>query len=226
MSLPTSITFQPTDLETIATATGRVAVIITPDGKLDQAARRANRLTKGALARLVASESFAKAKPGKVISLAWPTGMAAEALDVLVLARRVTPVEARKSGAALAKIKGDKALLVMTGNMNRAADLALGLALRDYRFEAHKSDAKNSVGDITIHHSRADEMDQTLPPMLAVAEGVRMTRDLVNEPANVLTTTEFAYRLDEMSSLGLKVEVLDEEQLEKLGMRKIGRAHV
>jgi len=221
MNRPTPITFQPTDIETIATATGRVAVIVTPDGKLDQGARRANRLTKGALVRLIESAAFAKAKPGKVISLAWPTGMAAEALDVLVLERRASVVEARKGGAALAKLKGDKALLVMTGNMTRAADLALGLVLRDYRFDAHKTKADEVSGDITIHHSRADEMGQALGPLLAVADGVMMTRDLINEPANVLTTTEFADRLAEMKSLGLKVEVLDEAQLEKLGMRTL-----
>jgi len=48
-----------------------------------------------------------------------------------------------------------------------------------------------------------------------------MTRDLTNEPANVLTTTEFADRLKEMESLGLKVEVLDDKALEKLGMRTL-----
>jgi leucyl aminopeptidase len=48
-----------------------------------------------------------------------------------------------------------------------------------------------------------------------------MTRDLVSEPANVLTTTEFANRLEEMSKLGLEVEVLDEDELEKLGMRTL-----
>ncbi len=224
MSQPTPITFQSIDIDTLATATGRVAVFVTPEGKLDHAARRANRLTKGVLARLIKSESFAKAKPGQVITLAWPTGMAAEALDVLVIARRLTAIEARKAGAALARAKGDKALLVMAGNMTRAADLALGLALRDYRFDAHKTDANdadNMAGDITIAHNRPDDMEQALAPGLAVAEGVRMTRDLVNEPANVLTTGEFADRLVEMQNLGLKVEVLEEDQLEKLGMRTL-----
>jgi leucyl aminopeptidase len=56
---------------------------------------------------------------------------------------------------------------------------------------------------------------------LAVAEGVCLTRDLVNEPANVLTTTEFAERLVAMTALGLKVEVLDEPALEALGMRAL-----
>jgi leucyl aminopeptidase len=221
MSQPTPITFQSVDFDLIATATGRVAVFVTPDGKLDQAARRANRLTKGALVRLVASDAFAKAKAGQVISLAWPAGMAAEALDVMVLEKRVAAVDARKAGAALAKSKGKKALLVMAGNMTRAAEMAQGMALRDYRFDAHKSAPADAIGDIAICHNRADEMELALAPLLAVAEGVRMTRDLVNEPANVLTTTEFADRLCEMKKLGLKVEVLDEDQLEKLGMRTL-----
>ncbi|WP_410219228.1 leucyl aminopeptidase [Paracoccus sp. (in: a-proteobacteria)] len=55
----------------------------------------------------------------------------------------------------------------------------------------------------------------------AVAEGVFFTRDLVNEPANVLTTTDFADRLKAMEEIGLTVEVLDEDQLRELGMRAL-----
>jgi leucyl aminopeptidase len=57
--------------------------------------------------------------------------------------------------------------------------------------------------------------------MLAVAEGAHMCRDLTNEPANILTTTNYAKRLKEMQALGLKVEVLDEDALAKLGMRTL-----
>jgi leucyl aminopeptidase len=56
---------------------------------------------------------------------------------------------------------------------------------------------------------------------MAVAEGVFLTRDLVNAPANVLTTTSFAERLEGLRDLGLEVEVLDEPALEKLGMRAL-----
>ena len=55
----------------------------------------------------------------------------------------------------------------------------------------------------------------------AVAEGVFFTRDLVNEPANVLTTTDFADRLKAMEEIGLTVEVLEEDQLAELGMRAL-----
>ena len=46
-------------------------------------------------------------------------------------------------------------------------------------------------------------------------------RDLVNEPANVLTTYDFAARLAAMQELGLEVEIIEEEDLEKLGMRTL-----
>lgn len=223
MTSLTPIRFEEIDLDKIAAAKGRVVVIVTPDGKLDQAARRANRLSKGAIMRFMESERFSKAKPGEVLTLEWPVGLAAEALDVLVLPRNASAVQARKAGAALGKLKGGKPVLVMAGSLKSAPNLALGLALRDYRFEAHKTadDAGKAPEPVVICHSNAAEMSAAADPLLAVAEGVHFTRDLVNEPANVLTTTEFANRLAEMTALGLEVEVLDEAELDKLGMRTL-----
>ena len=53
----------------------------------------------------------------------------------------------------------------------------------------------------------------------AIAEGVFYTRDLVSAPANVLTTQAFADSLTELRDLGVEVEVLEEADLERLGMR-------
>ena len=52
----------------------------------------------------------------------------------------------------------------------------------------------------------------------AVAEGVFFARDLVNDPANVLTTTSYGKRLEALSEHGLEVEVLEEDRLAELGM--------
>jgi len=224
MSSLTSFTFAETDLDTIATVSGRVVVFVTPDAKLDQAARRANRLTKGAIARLSESERFEKIKSGQVVTLEWPAGMAAEALDIVVLPRNASVQEARKAGAKLGKLKGSRTVQVMAGNMKHAANLALGMALRAYDFDTHKTAEENGEeqpGAVTLCHSRADEIAAEAAPLLAVAEGAHFTRDLVNEPANVLTTTEFAKRLSDLASLGLKVEILEEKDLEKLGMRTL-----
>jgi len=45
--------FSPVDLDALAGFEGRIAVLVANDGKLDAGARRINRLSKGALARLI-----------------------------------------------------------------------------------------------------------------------------------------------------------------------------
>jgi leucyl aminopeptidase len=55
-------------------------------------------------------------------------------------------------------------------------------------------------------------------PLRAVADGVRFTRDLVWEPANILYPAEFARRVRELESVGCEVEVLGEEEMRRLGM--------
>jgi leucyl aminopeptidase len=69
--------------------------------------------------------------------------------------------------------------------------------------------------------SKPDAAQEAYAPLMAIAEGAFMTRDLTNAPANVLTTTAFADQLAQMKSIGLKVEVLNEDDLAKLGMRTL-----
>ncbi len=217
-----SIRFIATDSLSLDEVTGQLAVCVTPEGVLGQSGRTLNRLTKGALKRFVEDDSFAKVKSGQVITLAWPTGLLVEALHVVVLPRRVSPIEARKAGAALAAAVGQKPVTMVAENMSKVAEFALGLALRSYAFDTHKTaETADAQGEITIAHNKPEEAEADATAGLAVAEGVHMTRDLVNEPANILTTTEFADRLDEMKALGLEVEVLEEAALEELGMRTL-----
>lgn len=217
----TPVVFTATDLDSIAGHEGRVAVIVTPEGKLEQSARRANRLTKGAVQRFVDSPGFEKVKAGQVTTFNWPVGLAAEALDVICLPRNHSVEEARKAGAALGKLRGGKAALIAADGARRVAEIAFGLAMRDYNFSAHKTDADATDTGVTVMCSKPDEADAAAVPLMAIADGTFMTRDLVNEPANVLTTTEFANRLADMRDLGLEVEVLEEAELEKLGMRTL-----
>jgi leucyl aminopeptidase len=130
---PASIQFKETDIDLLAEVEGRVALLVAPDGSLDKAARRVNRLTKGAVARLVEAKAEA-ASTGQTFSLAFPVGMKAESVDVVFLPRRCTDVEARKAGAALGKIRSGAALTICAGSQKRASQLALGVALRDYTY--------------------------------------------------------------------------------------------
>ena len=217
----TPISFTETNLDEIAAVTGRIAVVIDPTGSLSGAARRVGKLTKGALARLVEGDRFAKSKPGDMHSLSWPAGLAAEAVDVIHLPRRATVEEARKAGAALAKARGRADLLILAGNNRRTAEVAYGLAMRDYSFDDHKTDATPRAGSVRVMCTDPAQVETQAAPLLAVAEGVFLTRDLINAPANVLTTKAFAERLKAMEEIGLEVEVLDEDALVSLGMRTL-----
>ncbi len=219
---PISPAFSETDLDAISGLEGRIAVLITPDGKLDAGARRVNRLTKGAIARVAESNRFEKLGAGSAIPLAFATGVSAVSVDVVKLPRNADSLLARKAGAALAKLKGDQALTVLAGNLRRTADLCFGIVARSYAFDDHKTgEDPKEPGALTIMSTSPAELEAAYAPLGAIADGMFMTRDLTNEPANVLTTTEFANRLAEMESLGLQVEVLEEKELAKLGMRTL-----
>src|SRR5262249_56202531 len=55
----------------------------------------------------------------------------------------------------------------------------------------------------------------------ALAEGVYVARDLVNEPANVLGPIEFADRVKELERVGLEVQILHDPTLKELAMNTL-----
>jgi leucyl aminopeptidase len=218
MPKPLPIQFQAVDLEALATHPGRIAVLAEPGQPLSAGFRRLDRLTKGALSRALASDSFGKTKPGDGAELAFPTGLAAEAVQLIRLSKKADQAQARKAGSAVGRVHGVKGTVVLAESHPRAADIAFGLAMRAYDFDSHKTGEKTAPGPVTVMAANPEAVARTASPMAAVAEGVFFTRDLVNEPANVLTTHDFAARLAAMQELGLDVEILEEEDLTKLGM--------
>lgn len=217
-----SIDILDPDLDAIASAPGHVCVILPEGGKLDRMARRVNRLTKGVLERLAESEKFGKMKQGEAATLAYPSGMAAEALHVIRLDKRTRGTVARDAGATLGAALGkDGALILGAPGLKGLEDVLLGALLRAYSFDAHKSgEAKPGPGALRVMTTDG-EIGARVETLRALASGVHFTRDLVNAPSNVLTTSEFAARLEGLRELGLKVEVLEEPELEKLGMRTL-----
>ena len=211
----------PVALEDVAGFEGRVVVFLSQSGKLDQTARRVNRLTRGALERFAETERFSKMKPGSAVELVSPTGMTASVLQVVCLERRPTQDDARKAGAAIGKAAESDATLVLLGNIGHADQIALGAVLRTYSYTEMKSEAADAPGSLQFMASKPDDLSNDLEHVRALAEGVFYTRDLVNKPANILTTTSFADSLAEMSALGLKVEVMDEAQLREIGMEML-----
>lgn len=104
-----------------------------------------------------------------------------------------------------------------------AAHLALGAMMRGYKFDRYKTKAgkKNGESDsndtdlnrLTVQCASSAAAKRAFVACKAVGEGVNLARDLVNEPANVLTPKEFAARAKALTKLGVKVQLLDEKAL-------------
>jgi leucyl aminopeptidase len=223
MTRPIEIAFADPETADIAQRPGVLAIFAEADGKLDAAGRRVNRLTRGAVERATAAAAWGKLEEGQGIALAMPHGLAAETLLVVRLARRAGMLDARRAGAWIAKSAGSKEVTVIA-QPRTAADMACGLALRAYDFDLYR---KKKEGDepparkALVLVEGAEAVAAAAQADAARVEGVFFTRDLVNEPANVLTTTDFAARLAGMQEIGLDVEILEEEDLVKLGMRTL-----
>jgi len=215
--------FVKAEAAAVAGLSGRVVVFADENGKLDALTRRLDRVTRGAIGRLAASAEFARLKAGEGRSLAWPAG-GAEAVLVVKLPRKASPSEARRAGAAIAGFNDRAALDVLAEGAAHVAEIALGLTLRAYEFREFLTappdwTPRNHIA--TFHVRDPDAAEAAWAPRRAAAEGVVLARDLVNLPANVLTPSDFAERLEGLRAEGVEVEILEEPALVGLGMRTL-----
>ena len=108
---------------------------------------------------------------------------------------------------------------------DQAADIALGARLRTYSFDRYKTksgDKDNKArGPLSLHVADTLKTKKAVKLKDAIADGVCLARDLVNEPPNVLGPEEFAGYAEALSKLGVEVEILGEKQLRKIGMRAL-----
>ena len=200
---------------------GQLVILVSEDGKLDDFGDRLNKLMDGAIDRALASDDFHGLDLGKVLSLSYPAGLKAQGLTIAKLNQNSGVDETRACGVEIAKTVKCKSILILNGEFQKAADLVEGLALRNYDYRDQKTHVKNVGFDLQVMVQSVREHSDKINEKLAVIDGVFFTRDLINAPANILTTSSFADQLLALSELGIIVEVLDEPELEKLGMRTL-----
>ena len=229
MSAPIEIEFETEEEGALAAAGGTVVVLALGPDALTPAAKAADAAMGGGLTRAVAAAEWA-GKAGDLIRFPAPAGLAADALLLVSLGAEPSVEDARKAGGAVAAAvtgkaakKGISVFAGGTGAPEIAAALAFGMALRAYAFDVYKTgeDEKVERGEVRLYAEAPEKVSRAARDDMAVAEGVFFTRDLVNEPANVLGTEEFAARLAAMGELGLEVEILEEADLKSLGMRAL-----
>ncbi|MEP7456961.1 leucyl aminopeptidase [Phyllobacterium sp. SB3] len=210
---------------------GNTAILlVNAEGKV--AAEAESIIGAAVLSRIINVSDF-KGKLASGISTIAP---ADTQLDRLVLIGAGDPDKLKADdwlkigGAALSKIAGVKNISVVLAlpdteiTAEKVAEFALGMLLRSYSFNKYKT-KKNKDGEkdyhsarITIHVADPQAAKKAFAQVEAVAEGVILARDLVNEPANMLGPIEFAEHVEELKKLDVKVEILSEKDLKKLGM--------
>lgn len=102
------------------------------------------------------------------------------------------------------------------------AFMGQGARLRSYSFDKYrtqlKADGKAALRTLALTCADHAAAKTAYAILDKVADGVFTARDLINEPANVIFPTSMAEACQELKSLGVKVEVLDEKAMKKLGM--------
>jgi len=101
----------------------------------------------------------------------------------------------------------------------------LAFHLASYRFDKYfgqaKLDKAPTLASITIVCDDIQAVEAAYQPLSALRDGILFARDLVSEPANVLYPQSYADRVKALESTGLKVEILGEAEMEKLGMHSL-----
>lgn len=128
-------------------------------------------------------------------------------------------------GKAAQELKDEAQPVAVAGVLSgdEAAAAALGYALGQYRFDRYKTVDRKAPPATPVTVVSADaQTAETLwkSRHAALAEGVTLSRDLATEPANVIYPESFVERV--RAALGntanIRIEVLDEPAMRKLGM--------
>ncbi|MFD0987198.1 leucyl aminopeptidase [Methyloligella solikamskensis] len=219
-----------------------VVVVFAEEGpKLTESAKAFDKESKGLLAKAMKVTDF-KGKKDSSVDLLAPANLNCSRI---VLAGLGNPEEVANEdwlnlgGKVRAAVTGKEApeahvfLEAVKAELSPedVASFALGTVLRSYGFKKYKS--KKNAGDdgkatpektlkkIVIHCADPRAAQRAFTKEKAVGRGVNFARDLVNEPANVLTPQEFAKRARTLAKLGVEVEVLTEQRLKRMGMNAL-----
>jgi leucyl aminopeptidase len=231
------------DLATFATPLLAVFAADTAASKSDKPAPTmltTDRSILVAAASLLVSGEF-KATLGETVLLHSPAGLGAQRLLIVGLGKSgpLSLDELRKgAGTAIraAKPRGLRDVAIafpelkpLSGKSMHAAQiarvLAEGIELSDIEYDTYKSDRKDlSVASATLLlppqlELFGEDVEAGLKEGRTLGESQNFTRDLVNEPGNILTPTVLGQRAAAMcAEVGLKCEVYSTEKLHELKM--------
>ncbi len=217
-----------------AAADGTAVVFAEEGNRFSPAAQNLDKKTKGVLRDAAKIAGF-KGKKGASVDVLAPQGVKFARILLVGLGKPKDFANddwINLGGAVRGKItgrEGDTAHVYLEAARDEispeaAADFALGAQLRNYSFDKYKSKKSDKDSDaktlkkLVVHYDDPRAATRAYGSERAVLNGVNFARDLVNEPANVLSPAEFASRVKALTKAGVQVTVLSEAQMKRLGM--------
>lgn len=210
-------------------------VTIFDDKKLGKKAKSLDKALGGVLQHQLDSHPVFKADCGDMLNIALPAK--APYLRVIVLglgdAKKISVPALEAAGGklagALAAHGSSQATLLNSDDLGEQEEtilssLLLGVQLGSYRFDGYKTTKKKKGDDarltsFIVQTSQAKALQKLAKSVASKAESIALVRDFVNEPPNKLFPSSFADRIKKtLTPLGIKVTVMDDKQLHKLGM--------
>jgi leucyl aminopeptidase len=140
-------------------------------------------------------------------------------------AKDFTEKSAKKLAAPLYRVLSAEGAKQATINADaitpaQAAHLADGLLLHSYTFDKYKTEKNSSKPeDVTLLTKSEKQASEIFGVISKTTESVFWASDLCNEPANILNPQTYAEKIKaELEPFGIKVTVLDQNDMKKLGM--------
>jgi leucyl aminopeptidase len=217
----------------------RTLALFATDGPAwGKAAAGLDKASGGALAKAAEAAGFKGSKRSQIELLA-PPGISSTRIVALGLGKlaELSEEEWVKAGGSIAaaltaRLTSSASLFADIedaggrDSADIAADLAMGAVLRTYDFDKYRTRKRTENGQeeggglrsLIVHVTHPAKAEAAYLSRGAIADGVWLARDLVNEPANELGPVEFAERARELEKAGLEVEILDEAEIAKLKM--------
>ena len=221
MSNTTKLTFKKLNLTKVNLIKGAVVCFID-ENENDEAFLNAI-LVKvgGSLTDIKKHPKYLNLKNGDFLEFPLVSNSGMDALIIVRKPKDTTKLNVRKVGAKLANLTHYDSITIFTSDVEFLTQITYGFQSKSYFFDKYKGVQSESVGNLNILSLCPKIFKKNYLEYSALIEGITLTRDLTNEPSNILTTEEFSKRLESLSKFGLKIKILEEAELKKLGMNAL-----
>lgn len=205
--------------------------------KLEGILSDVDKKTEGALKRAIEAKQF-DGKKNDIIRLTAPAGLEVSEIILLGLGKSkdITRLGLEELGAKVVSVlescKDSGASVLFPPFVAKSfsedeatAHVAYGALLRTWKFDKYqtkkKAEEKSQLQSISFMANAPQVAQKAFEPLAQVAEGIFLTRHVVSEPPNVIYPETLAKIAKDLKKVGVKVEILDEAKMKKLGMNAL-----